>query len=284
MKKQILFTILAAIMVMGTTGCSSASGASSEINSDTISSSDDSSAVSTEGSGDGSLERVKSKGVLTYALSGAYPPFSYYDKDGKLVGFDVDIGEALAKQLGVTAKAEKTDFDGIIAGLKGKRFDIAVASMAITPDRLKEVSFTDPNYYDGAQFFTLNSSKLTSIEDLKDGKVGVVTGTTFEKELKSMSNIKQVVQFTSDVENFMAVDQKRTDGLVTSRFVGLKAQEQYNLKACGPLLYTEQEGVAVRKEDSDLLAALNQALKTIESDGTYDEISNKWFSTNILKK
>lgn len=280
MKKQILGIGLAAVMLLSAGGCSKTASSSS---SSSAAGGSSSSQSSSSEAGSGALSAIKSTGVLKFALSGAYPPFSYYDSKGQLVGFDVDIGNALAQQLGVKGEPVKTDFDGIIAGLKAKRFDIAVASMAITPKRLQEISFTDPYYYDGAQFFTKEGTTLKSIQDLKNGKVGVCTGTTFQDALKGMSNIKQIVQFSSDVDNFMAVSQGRTDGLVTSRFVGLQAPAKYHLVACGPLLYSEKEGVAVRKEDTDLLAALNTALKTLESNGTYEKISDQYFHTNILK-
>ena len=114
--------------------------------------------------------------------------------------------------------------------------------------------------------------------------MGVVTGTTFQKELEGMSNIKEILQFEGDIENFMAAADGRSDGLVTSRFVGLQAPKEYNLVPVGQLLYTEKIGVAVRKDDNELLEALNSALKEIIEDGTYAEISNKWFSRNILEK
>lgn len=230
------------------------------------------------------LNEIKDKGEMTYALTGAYPPFNYIDESGEVVGFDIDIANAIAEKLGIRAKPITTQWDGIIGGLKSKRFDTIIGSMAITEDRLKEISFTNPYYYDGAQFFARKDLNLDSISDLKEGKVGVVTGTTFQKELEGMSNITEVLQFESDIENFIAAADGRSDGLVTSRFVGLKAPEKYNLVAVGPLLYTEDIGIGVRKDDEEFLEALNNALEEIINDGTYEEISNKWFGTNILIK
>ncbi len=235
--------------------------------------------------GQATLDRIKADGSFTFALSGGYPPFNYIDEEtGAVVGFDVDIANALAAVIGVKAEAVTTQWDGIIGGLIGNRFDTIIGSMAITDARLKEVSFSDPYYYDGAQFFTTADSGLNSIADLVDGKVGVVTGTTFAEMLESMSNIKEILYFDGDIENFMAVGQGRSDGLVTSRFVGLQAPAEYHIVPCGPLLYTEKIGIAVRKEDTGLLDAINSALATIVENGTYDEISQKWFGTNILEQ
>ncbi|PRR83713.1 transporter substrate-binding domain-containing protein [Clostridium vincentii] len=230
------------------------------------------------------LEKIKEEGKFTYALSGAYPPFNSIDDSGDVVGFDVDIANALASEMGVEAEPITTQWDGIVGGLKSDRFDTVIGGLAITEDRLKEVSFTEPYYYDGAQFFAKKDLNLNSIEDLTDGKVGVVTGTTFQKELETMDNIKEAVQFESDIENFMAASDGRSDGIVTSRFVGIQAPAEYNLVAVGPLLYTEDIGIAVRQEDEDLLKELNRALKVITENGTYEEISQRWFGTNILEK
>ncbi|RDU24744.1 ABC transporter substrate-binding protein [Anaerosacchariphilus polymeriproducens] len=229
--------------------------------------------------------KIEKDGSFTYACSGGYPPFNYIDeKDHSLVGFDVDIANALAKEMGVKAEGITTEWDGILGGLTSKRFDCIIGSMAVTDDRKKQVSFTSPYYYDGAQFFAPKSKGYTSIKDMKDGKVGVVTGTTFQEELAKYPNVSEVLQFTSDIENFMAVQNKYTDGLVTSRFVGLQAPKKYNLVPVGELLYSEDIAIAVRKEDKQFLDKLNEALAAIIKNGTYEEISNKYFGTNILNK
>ncbi len=230
-------------------------------------------------------EKVESEGKFTFACSGGYPPFNYIDEEtGNLIGFDVEIADALAEKMGVKAEGITTQWDGILGGLTGMRFDCIIGSMAITEARLEEVNFTDPYYYDGAQFFAPASLGLNSLGDLADGKVGVVTGTTFQEELAKYGNVTEVLQFESDIENFMAAADGRTDGLVTSRFVGLQAPEEYDLVPVGGLLYTENIGIAVRKEDTEFLEQLNQALAAIIEDGTYEKISNEYFGRNILEK
>lgn len=229
------------------------------------------------------FEKIEDTKKMTFAMTGAYPPFNFIEKDGKIVGFDIDIANALAKKMGVEAKPITTAWDGIITGLQSGRFDTIIGSMAITEERLKQVNFSKPYYYDGAQFFTKKGSNLTSIKDLNNGKVGVVTGTTFHDELKKMDNVK-TLQYESDVDNFMALMDGRSDGVVTGKFVGLQASKKYNMKPVGSLLYSEEIGIAVRKNDKKLLEKLNTALQEIIDDGTYENISKKWFGINILKK
>jgi polar amino acid transport system substrate-binding protein len=232
------------------------------------------------------METINKTGEMTFAMTGGYPPFNFMNEEGELDGFDIDIANALAKEMGVEAVPVTTAWDGIIGGLISKRFDTIIGSMAITKDRLEEVNFTNPYYYDGAQFFSKSASTLTDISDLVDGKVGVVTGTTYFNALSEMDNISEIMQFESDVDNMMALDQDRIDGLVTGRFVGLQAPEKFgvDLVPIGEMLYAEEIGIAVRLEDAELLSSMNEALATIIENGTYEEISNKWFGTNILEK
>ena len=232
------------------------------------------------------LEKIQQSGEMTFAMTGAYPPFNFIDDDGELAGFDIDIANALAEEMGVKAVPITTAWDGIIGSLISKRIDTIIGSMAITEKRLEQVNFTNPYYYDGAQFFVPTDSNVTSIEDLEDGTVGVVTGTTFHEALQGMENIKDIMQFESDVDNFMALEQERMDGLVTGKFVGLQAPKKYDvdIKPVGSMLYAEEIGIAIRKDDEDLLKAMNDALDAIIENGTYEEISNKWFGVNILNK
>lgn len=229
-------------------------------------------------------ETVKKEGKFTFACSGGYPPFNYIDDDGNLTGFDAEIANALAEKMGVKAEGITTDWDGIIGGLTGKRFDCIIGSMAITDERLKQISFTDPYYYDGAQFFAKESSGYESLSDESITSVGVVTGTTFESELEKYPNVTDVVNFASDQENFIACEEGRTNGFISSRFVGLEAPEEYGFVPVGELLYTENIGIGVRQEDKEFLEELNKALAEIVEDGTYLEISEKYFGCNILEK
>lgn len=244
------------------------------------------SGCTSEKSGTATYDKIKSSGEMTYAMTGAYPPFNYIGEDGVVTGFDIDIANAIANKMGVIARPITTDWDGIIGGLTGNRFDMIIGSMTITDERRTQVSFSDPYYYDGAQFFAKKGSSLKSIEDLKEGKVGVVTGTTFHDYLSNLDNVGEIVQFQSEVDIFKALEQGRLDGLVTSKVVGARAPMDFGIEIepIGELLYAEELAIAVRKDDTKLLEEVNKALKSIIADGTYAEISNKWFGMNILEK
>lgn len=230
------------------------------------------------------FQRIKETKEMTFAMTGAYPPFNFINENGELVGFDIDIAYAIAQKLGVKAKPITTAWDGIISGLTGKRFDMIIGSMAVTEERQQRVSFTDPYYLDGAQFFAKKELRLKDISELQGGRVGVVIGTTFHTYLSKMKNVKEILQFDSDVDNIKSVEIGRADGLVTGKLVGLYSAKRYNIaiEPIGGPLYQETIAMAIRQEDKDLLMAVNKALQEIKDDGTYEEISKKWFGRNIL--
>ncbi|MEN8905157.1 MAG: transporter substrate-binding domain-containing protein [Clostridiales bacterium] len=116
---------------------------------------------------DDSLKKVKEKGEISFAMSGGYPPFNYYEGE-ELTGFDVEVGKAIAELIGVKYKAVTTDWSGILTGLKANRYDGIFGSMAITEERKKEVDFTNPYYFSGAQLIVPKDSDIESVEDLKE--------------------------------------------------------------------------------------------------------------------
>lgn len=96
--------------------------------------------------------KIIEKGEMTFAMTGAYPPFNYINENGELAGFDIEIAAAIAEKMGVTAKPITVEWDGIIGGLTGNRFDMIIGSMAVTEERLKQVSFTIPTTMTGHSF------------------------------------------------------------------------------------------------------------------------------------
>jgi len=120
-----------------------------------------------EAANDDSLERVKEKGEISFAMSGGYPPFNYFTTEDELTGFDVEIGEEVAARLGVKYTPVTTEWSGILEGLRSGRYDGILGSMAITEERLETVDFTNPYYVSGAQLFVKNDSEITGPSDLE---------------------------------------------------------------------------------------------------------------------
>lgn len=240
-------------------------------------------AVGCSGGGDAStLGQIEDAGVIQFAMSGGYPPFNYYDDQGNLVGFDVDIAREVAKRLEVEFEPVTTNWDGIIVGLLAGQYDGILGSMAITEERKERVSFSTPYYYSGAQLVVQAGSGVAGPQDItSDMRIAVVTGTTFAAQVEEWGATP--VYFESDAFTLRELADGDVDGVITDRLVALMAMQEhgYDFTLAGELLYTEEMAVAFRQEDEDLVEAVNQALLAMREDGTYQAISNKWFGRDI---
>ena len=218
---------------------------------------------------------------FTTALTGKFPPFSYYDNKGKLAGFDVDVSRAIAKHIGRRSKIIATEWDGILAGLLAKKYDAIVGSMAITPARQKKVNFSIPYYNSGAQLFIHrdNPDKIYSINECAGKRIAVVLGETYQQFLEKNYPEIEVVTFKSSVEIFEMLEQHRIAGFVTDRLVGAwqikKARRPF--VPIGGMLYAEKIGIPVCKDRTRLLRQINQALLELRADGTLKKIHDKYF-------
>ncbi len=215
------------------------------------------------------------------ALTGKFPPFSYYNKQGKLAGFDVDVSREIAKRLGRKSRIIATEWDGILAGLLAGKYDAIIGSMAITPARRKMVDFSTPYYHSGAQLFVHrdNPDRIYSISECSGLRIGVVLGETYQRFLEKKYPAIKVVTFKSTVEIFEMLEQKRISGFVTDRLVGSWQIKQATrpFVPVGGMLYSERIGIPVCKNRSELLEQINKALAGMKSDGTMKKLYNKYF-------
>ncbi len=220
--------------------------------------------------------------VLKVALTGKYPPFSYYDNNGELAGFDVDVSKEIASRIDKKLEIIATEWDGILAGLLAGKYDAIIGSMAITPERAKAVNFSTPYYQSGAQLFIHrdNPSKVYSIRECNGKKISAVLGETYQRYLEENYPKIEVVTLKSSVQIFELLQQKRITGFVTDKLVGAWQVKSAGrpFVSVGPMLYAEDIAIPVKKEDTELLAKINQALSNMRSDGTMQAIHDKYFS------
>lgn len=218
---------------------------------------------------------------LRVALTGKFPPFNYYNQQGELAGFDVDVANAIGKRINRKVQFVATEWDGILAGLLGGKFDTIIGSMAITPERAKQVNFSKPYYRSGAQLFIHrdNPAQVYSLDECAGLKIAAVLGETYQHYLDESHPEVQVVTLKSSVEIFELLQQQRITGFVTDRLVGswqIKQAERPFVPV-GGLLYTENIGIPVRMNDTALLKQINMALTQMKSDGTMKLIHQKYF-------
>jgi polar amino acid transport system substrate-binding protein len=232
---------------------------------------------------EGQLELVK-KGALTFSMTGQYPPLNF-KKDGKLTGFDVEIGTEIAKRIGLEANPVTNPWETIIQGLKANKYDAIIGSMTATPERDKQVDFTNPYYLSGAQIFVAEgNTDIQSKEDLKGKTIGVIQASTWKDMAEDLSD--QVKGYPTDVNALQDLELGRLDAVITDKIVGVSAKNEKGLeiKEVGNLLNEDRVSVAVAEGNKELADKINEALQSMIDDGTYEEISMKWFNTNIMEK
>ncbi|MBE7323873.1 transporter substrate-binding domain-containing protein [Nocardioides sp. Y6] len=231
------------------------------------------------GGGDSAL---LNDGEIVVAMSGEFRPFSHFDGND-LTGFDHDIAAAIAEELDLELKTETGAFDTLIQGIKSERYDVLIASMTPTEERDEQVDFSDPYYSSGATMFVKNDSDCQDPTQMDDPTVGVASGTTYQTFLEEEGLAGEIRTFSSDVTALEDVDTGRLDGAMTDRLVGLYQIEQADrdLRPCGDPLYTEEPAFAVAEGNTELLDDLNEALAEIKENGTYAEVSEKWFGEDI---
>jgi len=223
--------------------------------------------------------------TFVFANSGAYKPFSF-DQGGEIVGFDVDIANEIAARIGRTPVMQSPiPFDTLIQGLRDGRYDALIASHGITDERREQVDFTRPYYRSGAQTFVAESNTdLTSTDGLAAAKIGVVKASTYLELAKGITGADNVVTYESDIIALQDLTTGRIDAVITDKLVGFMAMEESGLaiKTLGDVLEQDEMGIAVQKGDTELLNAINAALEDMIADGTYEQISLRWFPESIL--
>lgn len=232
--------------------------------------------------------------TLKIATEGAYPPFNAVDPSGKLVGFDVDIANALCAEMKVDCQIVAQEWDGIIPGLIAKKYDVIVASMFITEERKEKVAFSKP-YYKAAMTYVAKKGSDTSFlskPDLGGKVVGVQAGTTQATYAETAHPKAELKQYPTQDEVNLDLASGRLDVQVGDLVPMLEWTEKTKDGACcelvgkpitDPKYVGDGVGMAIRKEDTALQSRLNAALDAIVANGVYKTINDKYFSLDIYK-
>jgi polar amino acid transport system substrate-binding protein len=235
---------------------------------------------------------AKAEDTLRIGTEGAYPPFNFVDAAGTIGGFDVDIGMALCDKMKVKCSVVAQDWDGIIPALQNGKYDVIIASMFITEERKKLVNFTDP-YYKAAMTHVVpkgSAIKAFTNDALKGKAIGAQTSTT-------QADYIQKTYPDADIRLYRTQDEVNLDlanGRLDMQVGDMVPMLEWTLKTddgkccdlagepiTDPKFVGDGVGMAVRKEDTTLLANLNKALAEIVTDGIYKKINDKYFAIDI---
>ena len=231
------------------------------------------------------LDAIKAAGVLKIGTEGTYAPFTYHDASGKLVGFDVEIGEAIAEKLGVKAEFLEGKWDGLIAGLDAKRYDVVINQVGITEERKKKYDFSDPYIASKAVLIVkADNEDIKSFEDLAGKRAAQSLSSNFGK-LAEASGAELVGTDGFD-QSIQLVLTGRADATINDSlsFLDFKKQKpDAPVKVVAEQADADYSGVILRKGEPELLAEINEALVAIREDGTYDVISQKYFGADVSR-
>lgn len=233
------------------------------------------------------LEKIKNSKTFEVGLSADYPPFEYTNEKNEFLGFDVELAKTIAEKMGVELKIVNIPFNGIVEGLKAKKFDMIASGFSVNEEREKEVLFS-AEYLDGGQYVVLNSDNddVKNVEDLKDKVIGVQIGTTSAEAAKKIENVKQVKEYDTVAQALMDLQNKRIDAVVIDKPVCeyYLSQEGGSYKKIDANIQKEPTALAFRKEDDKLKDEVNKILEDLKNDGTLSELSKKWFGYDAYKK
>ncbi|MCG8708498.1 ABC transporter substrate-binding protein [Brenneria sp. 4F2] len=230
--------------------------------------------------------------TISFGVDGGYPPFDVLSPSGEITGFDIDIANALCDQLKAKCVFVKQPFESMIAALNAQKFDAIIASLTITDARQKEVDFTDRYYRSSAQLVARKGSPLLpEASSLKGKTVGVQTGSIHEAYAKKHwgSQDVKIVSYANQDNVYLDLMSGRINASLqdnlqaASSFIDTPRGQKFAF--AGPVIHDDSissdVGIAIRKDNPALRAALNGAIKAIRANGTYDAIQKKYFSFDI---
>lgn len=234
--------------------------------------------------------------VVRIGVEGAYPPFSYVTPDGNLEGFDIDIARALVATMGAEVKLIPQDWDGIIPALLARKYDAIIASMSITEERKKKVAFTDKYYNTPGKFVckkgAMKEFTRAEVAQATKGKSIAVQRATIHDRFVTEQGGEgvKVKRYGTQDDAYLDLVAGRVDMLLADSVAiddgFLKKPEGQGFQFIGPDLsevkyFGEGAGIAIRKQDQDLVEMFNKAIVKIRQDGTYKKIQDKYFDFNV---
>ncbi len=220
---------------------------------------------------------------ITVATDTNFPPFEFKDpQTGKHTGFDVELWDAIAKEIGISYELQPMDFNGIIPGLQSGQLDVGIAGMTIKPERAKVIDFSEPYYNAGLLILVKAATKdINKVEDLEGKVVATKLGTTSEDFLKKNAKAKEIKLYPNNDAMFMELmmggaDAVMFDSPVISNYVRETGKDK--VMVVGPMYMGQSYGIGFPK-GSELVGKVNTALKAIKEKGVYKELYLKWFNT-----
>lgn len=230
------------------------------------------------------LSDIQARGQLNCAVYSDVPPFSSPDpKTRQLVGMDVDLCGALAKQMGVKLNLMPTSIEARIAVIATGRADVLIANLAYTKSRGKQIQFSDP-YYVAKEMLVVKKANVDKTRaDFKGKRISATKGTTSEQSIYLAG--AKAITFQDAASAFLALEQNKAVGFVTNTMTGIKmitqaGKDGIELGMIKEPMALEPIGIGMKKDEPALLAKVNSSLKAMDDAGTIDQIWETWIGPN----
>ena len=263
-----LMGVMAAAGVLGLTGCSDKTAASSTADSATLN----------------KLDSIQKSGKLVVALEGAWQPWSYHDTSDTLVGYDVEVSRAIAEKLGVEPEYVESDWDSLFAGLDAGRYDMVCNGVEVTEERAKTYDFTTPyGYIHTALAVRKDNEDIHSFEDLKGKTTANSLASTYMELAESYGATVQGIDTLEETIQLLTAG--RIDATLNadvSFYDYLNVHPEADFKLVAQTAEASHVAIPVLKsEDTAYLDALNTAIDALRADGTLKTLSEKYFGQDI---
>ena len=242
---------------------------------------------------DNSLTKVQEQGYFTLGLDADFAPMGFTEDDGTIVGFDIDLANAVAEKMGVKVEVKPIDWDSKAMELSTGKIDVIWNGFSITDERRQEVLFSNPYLSTKQSVIVKAGSDIKTKADLAGKKIALQDGSTSEDALKADAATYESIgddnisRFKENSQVLMEVEAGRADAAVIDEiFVRYYLQKENMLDKFVVLeegFDEEDYGVGGRLGDYALMEALNKALDECKADGTTSEISMKWFGEDLIK-
>ncbi len=265
LKKVITLAMAAVLGAALLTGCGSSSNDTQE--------------APAEGSTAAAVESTVptvTEGKLIMATNAYFPPYEYYENN-EIVGIDAEIAEAIADKLGLEVEIQDMEFDSIITAVATGKADIGLAGMTVTPERAKNINFSD-TYATGIQsVIVTEDSDIQSIDDLAGKKIGVQLSTTGDIKASEQFGEENVEKFNKGNDAVMALSQGKIDAVIIDNQPALSyVASTAGLKILDTQYAEEEYAACISKDNDALLEAVNGALAELKEDGTIQSILDKY--------
>lgn len=220
---------------------------------------------------------------IKIATESSYKPFSYTDADGKLIGYEIELVDALCAQMKAECEVISQDWDGLIPGLNAQKFDAAIAGMSITPERKEVVEFSDPYFHTGIILIGKKGDDV-NVDGLKGLPIASQRSTVASQYLQEKHADSDIKLYDTQDNAYLDLTSGRVRAMMSDKVTGidwLKTEVGKDYEVKGQEISTSDDamGIAFRKGDP-LVAKFNKALAELKENGTYDQITGSYFGTS----